>query len=75
MQTFSGCGEWELLFGASDGGGFSPCGAQAQELRCTGLVAMWALPGPRIKLVSPALQGRFLTTGPPGKPYTFFSLK
>ena len=28
---------------------------------------MWDLPGPEIKPVSPALQGRFLTTGPPGK--------
>ena len=32
---------------------------------------MWDLPGPGIKLVSLALQGRFLTTGPPGKPLTF----
>ena len=28
---------------------------------------MWDLPGPRIKPVAPALAGRFLTTGPPGK--------
>ena len=28
---------------------------------------MWDFPGPGIKLVSPALQGGFLTTGPPGK--------
>ena len=28
---------------------------------------MWDLPGPGIKPVSPALAGRFLTTGPPGK--------
>ena len=27
---------------------------------------MWNLPRPGIKLVSPALQGGFLTTGPPG---------
>ena len=35
-----------------------------------GLVAqgMWDLPQPGIKPLSPALQGRFLTTGPPGKP-------
>lgn len=25
--AFSGCGEWELLFGASPCGDFSPCGA------------------------------------------------
>ena len=29
---------------------------------------MWDLPGPEIKPVSPALQGRFLTTGPPRNP-------
>ena len=29
---------------------------------------MWDLTRPTIKLVSPALQGRFLATGPPGKP-------
>ena len=28
---------------------------------------MWNLPGPGIKLVSPALAGGFLTTGPPGE--------
>ena len=28
---------------------------------------MWNLPGPEIEPVSLALQGRFLTTGPPGK--------
>ena len=28
---------------------------------------MWSLPRPGIKPVSPALAGRFLTTGPPGK--------
>ena len=30
---------------------------------------MWNLPGAGIKPVSPALQGRFLTTGPPAKPW------
>ena len=29
---------------------------------------MYDLPGPGIELLSLALQGRFLTTGPPGKP-------
>ena len=29
---------------------------------------MWDLPGPGIEPISPALAGRFLTTGPPGKP-------
>ena len=32
---------------------------------------MWDLPRPGIELVSPALQGRFLTTGTPGKPRLF----
>ena len=32
---------------------------------------MWDLPGPGIKRVSLALQGRFLTTGLPGKPSPF----
>ena len=40
----------------------SSCGAQASLLR-----GMWDLPGPRIKPVSPALAGGFLTTAPPGK--------
>ena len=42
--------------------GFS-CGIQAQ-LPC----GMWDLPRPGIELVPLALQGGFLTTGPPGKP-------
>ena len=39
----------------------------------TGLVVLqqWGLPGPGIEPVSPALQGRFLTTRPPGKPLNF----
>ena len=28
---------------------------------------MWDLPGPGVEPVSPALAGRFFTTGPPGK--------
>ena len=30
---------------------------------------MWDLPGPGIELVSLALQGKLLTTGPPEKSY------
>ena len=30
---------------------------------------MWDLPGPRIKRVSPAMAGGFLTTEPLGKPF------
>ena len=40
----------------------SSCGARAQLLR-----GMWALPGPGLEPVSPALAGGFLTTAPPGK--------
>ena len=29
---------------------------------------MWDLPGPGVEPVSPALTGKFLTTGLPGKP-------
>ena len=36
------------------------------------LFGMWLLPRPRIKLMSPALAGRFLTTGPPGKSLKFY---
>ena len=35
---------------------------------------MWNLPGPGTERISPALVGRFLTTGPPGSPqFLFFS--
>ena len=42
--------------------GFSSCGMQAYLL-----CGMWDLPGPGIEPMSPALAGRFLTTGPAGK--------
>ena len=45
----------------------SSCGSRAQLLR-----SMWDLPKPGPEPVSPALAGRFSTTAPPGKPYTFF---
>ena len=32
---------------------------------------MWDPPGPGIEPMSPTLQGRFLTSGPPEKPYFF----
>ena len=76
VQAFSSCGEWGLLSscgartsqcsGFSNCGartlrrvGFSSCGARAQLPH-----AMWNLPRPRIKPVSPALAGRLSTTGP-----------
>ena len=36
------------------------------------LCSMWDLPGPRIEPVSPALAGRLLTTGHPGKSSWYF---
>ena len=38
-----------------------------------GTAATWRvdLPGPGVEPVSPALAGRFLPTGPPGKSYAF----
>ena len=46
---------------------------QAQELWHLGLVLhdMWNLPRPGIKLVSPTLAGRFLTSWPPWMPPSF----
>ena len=35
------------------------------------LHGLWDLPGPGIELRSPALAGKFLTTGPPGSPFSF----
>ena len=42
-------------------------GAWASVVIVQGLHSMRDLPGPRIEPVSPALVGRFLTTGPSGK--------
>ena len=36
------------------------------------LCGIWDLPGPGIELISPALAGKFLTSGPPGKPLITF---
>ena len=56
----SSCGEW-----GQGRAGFSSCGT------CTSLsLGMWNLPGAGIEPVFPALVGRFLTPGPPGKPLT-----
>ena len=58
--------------------GSSSCGSQALEYKLSscGTLAqlphgMWNLPRPGIKPVSPALAGRFLTTGPPAKSHGF----
>ena len=46
------------------GHGLQLCGTQAQLP-----YSMWGLPDKGSNWFSPALQGRFLTTGPPGKPW------
>ena len=74
--AFSSCCER-----ASHRHAFSCCRAPALGIEgfhsCSGTGAqlphgMWDLPRPGIELVSLALQGRFLTTGPPGKPAWVF---
>ena len=54
--------------------GFRGCGSGARELGLSScgtqaslLLGLWELPGPGVKLVSPALAGKFSTTEPPGK--------
>ena len=76
MWAFSYCREWGY---PSDGAQASHCrglscwGARAleQAQRCWARawlpLGMWGLSGPGIEQVSPVLQNRFLTTGPPGK--------
>ena len=77
--TLSSCGEWGLPSScrewASRCSGFSCCGALALErsgfsscgTQVQSAHGMWDPPGPGIKPVTPALAGRLLTTGPPGK--------
>ena len=73
-QALSGCGEWGLLSSCS----VWAYRCRALALQCTGSVVlvhglscpaacMILLPRPGIEHVSPALAGRFLTSGPPGK--------
>ena len=50
--------------------GFSSCGIWAQLLR-----GLWNLPGSRIRPMSSALAGGFLSTVPPGKPEKWHFLK
>ena len=71
-RAFSSCSEWGLLSSCgvwvSHYSGFSSCTASlavVHRLSCA--MACGNLPGPGIKPMSPALAGRFLTTGPPGK--------
>ena len=69
---FSRCGEPGLL---GSRGGFSCWGAQASgHVGCSSCssraqlpTGMWNLPGAGTGPMSPALSGKFLTPGPPGK--------
>ena len=61
MHELSGCSS-QTLEHRHNG-----CGSQALLLH-----DMWDLPGPGIKPLSPALEGRFLTTEPPGEPLEGF---
>ena len=90
-RAFSSCGKWGPLFITVRGlltiaaslvaehrlqtRRLSNCGSRAQLL-----CGMWDLPRPGLEPVSPALEGRFSTTAPPGKPkgnilVQFFSYK
>lgn len=75
VWAVSGCGEWGLLPRVAQASrccasrcgapglwreGISGFGTQAQLLR-----GRWGLPGPRVKSVSPALQGQLLTREAP----------
>ena len=86
VRAFSRCDEQGLLTlqcGAQASvvvaHGLSSCGTWALERRLVSCGAwaellhdMWDLPGPGLKPVSPALAGGFLTTAPPGKPWSRF---
>ena len=69
----SSCGAW-----ASHCGGFSCCGAQTLGSRASAVVAHGISCftareiGPGIEPVSPTLADRFLITGPPGTPLSFY---
>ena len=76
VGAFSGCNEWVLLFIAVFGlltvvaslvaeCGLCRCGVQT--------FCIWDLPRLGIESGSPALAGRFLTTGLPGKPLSIYS--
>ena len=80
VQTLSICGQLGLFSSCSEWGLFSSWGTQAIEHMGTSSCGTWAylphgmwnLPRPGIELVSPALAGWLLTTGPPGKSCLFF---
>ena len=81
-RSSSSCSEQGLLSSRSSRaslcGGFSCCRARAPELRLSSCGTwaslprgMWDLPRSGIKHMSPALAGRFSTTGLPGKSQVF----
>ena len=81
MRAFSSCGEQGLLSScsaqASHHCGFSCCrawglghGLSSRGTRAKLLCSMWDLRRTGMEPKSPALAGRFLTTGPPGKSCT-----
>ena len=70
------CGLLIALAQALAHAGFSICGSPALELRLSSGGAQaqlphgtWDLPRSGIELVFPAMQGKLLTPGPPGKPH------
>ena len=75
----SSCGEWRLLSSCSTQASLPVASLVAEQaLGHVGSVvaagvqflpSMWDLPGSGIKLMSPALAGRFFTTEPLGKPH------
>ena len=81
-RAFSGCGQWELLFVVVCGllnkvaslvseHGLWVGGSVVVAHRSQLHHVMWNLPEPWIKPMCPALEGRFLTTGSPGKSPSF----
>ena len=69
------CGLLLLQCTGSRQAGFNSCSLQSLEhwLRSCGtqavaVLCMWGFPGLGIEPMSPPLGGRFLTSGPPGKP-------
>ena len=74
VQALSSCGAWSSYCSGLSCCGFRACGLQ--QLWCEAqLLCMWNLPGPGTELVSLALQSRFLTIGPPGKPNSSYIFK
>ena len=63
------CSDFSCVAQALGHMGFSSCGSWAELLH-----GMWNLPGPGVESVSPALEGGFLTIGPPGNSKDLFNI-